>query len=133
MPFPVALLLHPAGSFVALMAAIATGLIAVQSHRFLPAFTASAAALLTLLAFLQVPPSSSALLFLGAGVALLHAEFLWPAYGSFGAFGIGAAWYGSWRLLAPLAPPGRAAIALVGVLLLLAVVARTMRLRTLPS
>jgi membrane-bound ClpP family serine protease len=132
MPLAVALLLHPAGSFVALMATIAAGLFAVQSHRFLPVFTAGAAALLTSLAFLQVPPSPGALLSLCAGVALLHAEFLWPAYGSFGALGLGAAWYGCWWLLAPLAPPGRAAIALAGVLLLLAVVARTMRLRTLP-
>ena len=78
MPFAVALLCHPLGTFAALVAAIVAALYAAQSHRFLPAFTAVSAALLTLLAFLQVPPSAAGLAWLCVGVALLHAEFLWP-------------------------------------------------------
>ena len=95
MPFAVALLCHPLGTFAALVAAIVAALFAAQSHRFLPAFTAVSAALLTLLAFLQVPPSAAGLVWLCAGVALLHAEFLWPAFGVAGLLGIGTAAWGS--------------------------------------
>ena len=55
MPFAVALLCHPLGTFAALVVAIVAALYAAQSQRFLPAFTAVSAALLALLAFLQVP------------------------------------------------------------------------------
>jgi membrane-bound ClpP family serine protease len=132
MPFPVALLFHPLGTFAALVAAIVATLYAAQSRRVLPAFTAVSAALLTLLAFLQVPPTAAGLVWLCAGVALLHAEFLWPAFGIAGLLGLGAAVWGSWLLLAALEPVPRGAVALLGALLLLAAVARTMRLRTLP-
>jgi membrane-bound ClpP family serine protease len=132
MPFPVALLCHPLGTFAALVAAIVATLYAAQSRRVLPAFTAVSAALLTLLAFLQVPPSAAGLLWLCAGVALLHAEFSWPAFGIAGLLGVGSAVWGSWLLLAALQPVPRGAVALLGALLLLLAVARTMRLRTLP-
>ena len=132
MPFAVALLCHPLGTFAALAAAIVAALYAAQSHRFLPAFTAASAALLTPLAFLQVPPSAAGLVWLCAGVALLHAEFLWPAFGVAGLLGIGTAAWGSCLLLAPLEPVTRGAVAICGALVLLAAVARTMRLRTLP-
>jgi membrane-bound ClpP family serine protease len=132
MPFAVALLCHPVGAFAALVAAIVATLYAVQSHRFVPSFTAVSAALLTLLAFLQVPPSVAGLAWLGIGMALLHAEFLWPTFGAAGLLGIGATAWSSWTLLAALPPAPRAAMALLGASVLLAAVARTMRLRTLP-
>ena len=132
MPFAVALLCHPLGTFAALVAAIAATLYAAQSHRFLPAFPAVSAVLLTALAFLQVPPSAAGLAWLFVGVVLLHAEFMWPTFGLAGALGFGAATWGSSLLLAQLAPVFRGAVALLGALLLLAAVARTMRLRTLP-
>ena len=132
MPFAVALLCHPIGTFAALMAAIVAALYAAQSQRFLPAFTAAAAAMLTLLAFLQVPPSAAGLVLVCVGVVLLDAEFLWPSSGVAGLLGLGSAAWGSCLLLAALPPVPRGGTALLGALLLLAAVARTMRLRTLP-
>ena len=132
MPFAAALLCHPAGTFTALVASIVATLYAAQAHRFLPSFTAVSAALLTLLAFLQVPPSAAGLAWLAIGVALLHAEFLWPTFGAAGLLGVGATTWSSWTLLAALAPFPRGALALLGAAVLLAAVARTMRLRTLP-
>jgi len=132
MPFAVTLLCHPAGTFAALVAALVATLYAAQSHRFLPTFTAVSAALLTLLAFSQVPPSVAGLASLGIGVALLHAEFLWPTFGAAGLLGVGATAWGSWALLASLALVPRGALALLGAAVLIAAIARTMRLRTLP-
>jgi membrane-bound ClpP family serine protease len=132
MPFAVALLSHPAGSFAALLVAIVAALYAAQSRRFLPAFTASSAALLAILAYLQIPPSAAGLAWLCVGVALLHVEFLWPAFGAAGLLGIGSAAWGSSLLLAAVAPGARLSLALAAALVLLAAVARTMRLRTLP-
>jgi membrane-bound ClpP family serine protease len=132
MPLAVALLCHPLGTFAALVATIAAALFAAQSHRFLPMFTAASAALLTLLAFVQVPPSAAGLICIGLGVGLLHVEFLWPTFGIAGLLGLGLTARGSWSLLATLAALPRGAVALLGASLLLAVVARTMRLRTLP-
>jgi membrane-bound ClpP family serine protease len=132
MPLAIALLCHPLGAFAALLAAIAATLFAAQSHRFLPAFTAVSGALLTLLAFVQVPPSALGLAWLFVGIVLLHAEFLWPTYGLAGLLGIGTAAWGSCLLLTPLAPLLRGVVALLAALTLLAAVARTMRLRTLP-
>lgn len=132
MPFAVALLCHPLGTFASLVAAIVATLFAAQSHRFLPVFTAVATTSLTLLAFLQVPPSASGLAWIFVGVVLLHVEFLRPTLGTAGVLGVGAAALGSCLLLASLGPVARGAAALLGALLLLAAVARTMRLRTLP-
>jgi membrane-bound ClpP family serine protease len=132
MPLAVALLCHPLGSFTALVVAIIAALYAAQSRRFLPAFTATSAALLALLAFLQVPPSATGITWLATGVVLLHVEFLRPTFGVAGVLGVGSASAGSYLLLAPLAPVARGSVALVAGLLLLAAVARTMRLRTLP-
>ena len=131
MPFAVAVLCHPVGTFAALVAAIVATLYAVQSHRFVPSFTAVSAALLTLLAFLQVPPSLAGLAGLGVAITLLHVEFLWPTFGVAGVLGVGAASWSSWLLLAALAPIPRGAMALFAAAVLLAAVARTMRLRTL--
>jgi len=131
MPFPIALLCHPLGTFAALVAAIVAALYAAQSRRFLPALTAVSTALLTLLAFLLAPPSMAGLVWLCLGVALLHVEFLWPAFGIAGLLGIATTAWGSCSLLAGLEPLPRAGAALCGALLLLAAVARTMRLRTL--
>ena len=132
MPFAVALLCHPVGSLTALVAAIVAALYAAQSRRLLPAFTAVSAGLLTLLAFLQVPPSAAGLAWLVGGVALLHAEFFVPAFGVAGVLGLAAAAWGSCSLLASLAPLPRGVVALLAAFMLLAAVARTMRLRTLP-
>ena len=132
MPFAVALLCHPIGTFAALIAAIVAALFAAQSRRFVPAFTGASAALLTLLAFLQVPPSLGALAWLFLGLVLLHAEFLWPTFGAAGVLGVGTTACASWVLLAALAPVPRGAFAVLGTAVLLAAVARTMRLRTLP-
>jgi membrane-bound ClpP family serine protease len=132
MPLAVALLCHPLGTFTALVTAIVAALYAAQSRRFLPAFTATSAALLVLLAFLQVPPSAAGIIWLGAGVVLLHLEFLRPTFGAAGVLGVGSANFGSYLLLAPLAPIARGSVAFAAGLLLLAAVARTMRLRTLP-
>lgn len=132
MPFAVALLCHPVGMLAALVAALVAALYAAQSRRFLPAFTAVACGLLTLLAFLQAPPSTAGLAWLALGLALLHAEFLWPTYGVAALLGIGSAAAGSCVLLVALAPATRFAVALLAALTLLAAVARTMRLRTLP-
>ena len=133
MPLAVVLLCHPLGTFAALVAAIVAALYAAQSRRFLPAFTAVSAALLTLLAFLQVPPSAAGLAWLAIGVVLLHVEFLRPTAGAAAVLGIGATAWGSYSLLAPLSLIARGSVALLGVSLLLAAVARTMRLRTLPQ
>jgi len=132
MPFAVALLCHPVGSLTALVAAIVAALYAAQSRRLLPAFTAVSAGLLTLLAFLQVPPSAAGLAWLVGGVALLHAEFFVPTFGVAGVLGLAAAAWGSCSLLASLAPFPRGVAALLAAFMLLAAVARTMRLRTLP-
>ena len=58
MPFAVALLCHPAGAYACLVAAMAAFVYAWHTRRFVPAFTAASAALLTTLAFLQVPPDT---------------------------------------------------------------------------
>jgi membrane-bound ClpP family serine protease len=133
MPLAVVLLCHPLGTFAALVAAIVAALYAAQSRRFVPAFTALSAALLTLLAFLQVPPSAAGLAWLAIGVVLLHVEFLRPTVGAAAVLGVGATAWGSYLLLGPLAPVPRGGCALLGASLLLAAVARTMRLRTLPQ
>ncbi len=133
MPLAVALLCHPIGMFVSLLAAIVAGLYAAHSHRFVAVFAAVSATLLTLLAFLQLAPSASGLAWLGAGVVLLHAEFLWPTAGIAGLLGIAGSGWGSWLLLAGVEPWERAVGAALGTLVLLAAVARTMRLRTLPA
>jgi membrane-bound ClpP family serine protease len=133
MPLAVALLCHPLGTFTALVTAIVAALYAAQSRRFLPAFTATSAALLVLLAFLQVPPSAAGIIWLGAGVVLLHLEFLRPTFGVAGLLGVGSASCGSYLLLASLAPVARGSVAFAAALLLLGAVARTMRLRTLPT
>lgn len=132
MPLAVALLCHPLGTLTALVATIVAALYAAQSRRFLPAFTAVSAGLLTVLAFLQVSPSAAGLAWLFVGVALLHAEFFWPTFGVAGLLGLGTAAWGSCLLLGALAPVPRGVVALLAALMLLAAVARTMRLRTLP-
>ena len=132
MPLAVALLCHPVGTLTAFVAAIVFALYAAQSRRFVPVFAAVSAGLLTLLAFLQVPPSAAGLIWLLVGVALLHAEFLWPTFGLAAVLGLGSATWGSCLLLAPLPSIARGAIAVLGALLLLTAVVRTMRLRTLP-
>ena len=88
MPLAVALLCHPLGTFAALVATIVAALFAAQSRRFVPTFTALSAALLTVLAFAQVPPSVAGLVCVGIGVTVLHAEFLWPTFGIAGLLGL---------------------------------------------
>lgn len=140
MPFAVALLCHPAGAYGCLVTALGAFVYACHTRRFVPAFTATSAALLSALAFLQVPPDAAGLLLLVLGVALLQLEFLAPTYGAALLTGLTLSASGSWRLLA--AAPGaavalpaalRIAVAVAGTLALLAAVVRGFRLRTLAS
>lgn len=138
MPLAVALLCHPAGAYVCLIAALAGLVYAWHTRTFVPAFTAASAALLTTLSFLHVPPDAFALLLLASGVVLLQTEFLRPTYGAALLVGLSASIVGSWQLLgaAPgasgtLAPAVRVALALTGTLTLAAAVLRGLRLRTL--
>lgn len=132
MPFAAALLYHPLGAYASLLLAVIATLYAVQSRAFVPALTCVSATVLAVLAFLQVPPNLAGLPWLGVAVVLLHTEFLWPTFGAAAVLGVGSAVWASYLLLTPLDPPTRVAAALAGALLLLAAVARTMRLRTLP-
>jgi hypothetical protein len=132
MPLAVALLCHPLGSYTALLTGVVAALYAAQSRRFLPTFTAASAGLLAILAYLQVQPSLPGLVCLAAGVVLLHVEFLRPTFGSAGLLGTAAASYGSYLGLASLGAVVASAIAVLGAVILLAAVARTMRLWTLP-
>jgi membrane-bound serine protease (ClpP class) len=138
MPFPIALLCHPAGAYACLVAALAGFVYGWHTRTFVPAFTAASAALLTTLAFLHVPPDYCAVLLLAIGVVLLQLELLLPTYGAALLIGLAASIAGSWQLLeaAPgasgtLAPAARAALALAGTLTLAAAVLRGLRLRTL--
>jgi len=138
-PWPVALLAHPAGAYGALVVAIAALVHAYHTRAFVPAFTAGSAAALTALAFLHRAPDATGLVALALGLVLLHAEFLWSTYGLAALLGLGTCALGSWRLLAsagaiwPALPtPLRIAAALLGSLLMLAAVLRGMRVRTLP-
>ena len=139
LPWPVALLDHPAGAYSALVVTIAALVHAYHTRALVPAFTAAAAAALTALAFLHRAPDATGLVALALGVALLHAEFLWSTYGLAALLGLGACALGSWSLLAsagaawPALPtPLRIAAALLGSLLILAAVLRGMRVSTLP-
>ena len=134
MPFAVALLCHPLGAY-ALSRRGDRGRVRLRVRTrgsFVPAFTAASAALLTTLAFLQVPPTASAWLLLALGVALLHAEFLLAdVRRRRSCSGSRRASSGSWQLLAAapgasgtLAPALRVALAVTGTLTLLAAVLR---------
>jgi membrane-bound ClpP family serine protease len=139
LPWPVALLEHPAGAYAALVVAVAAFIHAYHTRAFVPAFTAVGGTALAALAFLHRAPDVAGLAALGVGVALLHAEFLWSTYGLAALLGLGACACGSWQLLAsggavwPALPtPLRIVVALIGSSLLLAAVLRGMRVRTLP-
>jgi hypothetical protein len=139
LPLPVALLDHPAGAYGALVVTIAALIHAYHTRALVPAFAAVSGAALTALAFLHRAPDATALVALGLGVALLHAEFLWSTYGLAAVLGVGACGLGSWQLLAsagaawPALPtPLRIAAALLGSVLMLAAVLRGLRVRTLP-
>jgi membrane-bound ClpP family serine protease len=139
LPWPVALLDHPAGAYAALVVAVAALVHAYHTRAFLPAFVGVSAGALTALAFLHREPDTMGLAALALGVALLHAEFLWSTYGLAALFGLACSALGSWRLLAPvvtgwpaLPTSLRVAAALLGSSLLFAAVLRGMRVRTLP-
>jgi membrane-bound ClpP family serine protease len=138
MPFSVALLCHPAGAYACLVTALAAFVYTWHTRKFLPAFTAATAALLTTLSFLHVPPDRWALLLLAIGVVLLQTEFLRPTFGAALLVGLVASSVGSWQLLAAapgssgtLAPALRGALAGAGTLTLAAAALRGLRLRTL--
>jgi membrane-bound ClpP family serine protease len=139
MPIAVALLCHPAGAYGFVVVTLGAFVYACQARTFVPAFTAFAAAALTALAFLHVPPSPHGLLLIGLGVALLQCELLLPTYGTALMAGIAACVGGSWLLLAPphgatvvLATAPKLAVAVTGSLALLAAVLHGFRRRTLP-
>jgi membrane-bound ClpP family serine protease len=138
MPFAVAVLCHPAGAYGCVVTALGAFVYACHTRTFVPTFTAVAAALLSTLAFLQVPPDATGLLLLALGVAALQLEFLAPTCGAALLTGLTLGVSGSWRLLdavpaavAPLPPALRIAVAVAGTLVLLAAVVRGFRLRTL--
>jgi membrane-bound ClpP family serine protease len=138
MPFAVALLHHPAGVYAFLVAAIVASLYAALKPAFVPTFAVVAAGLLALLGLVAVPPDYAALLLLGIGVALLHAEFLVPTSGAAGTLGLAVTAWASTLLLAPSGwpepdGPTRVAAAIAGTLVLFGAVTHTMRLRTLPK
>jgi membrane-bound ClpP family serine protease len=138
MPLAVALLCHPAGAYGFVVVTLGSFVYACQVRTFVPAFTASAAAVLTGLAFLHVSPSPHGLLLLGLGVILLQCELLLATYGAALIGGLAACVAGSWLLLAPqpgatvvLAAAPKLAIAVAGSLALLAALLRGFRRRTL--
>jgi membrane-bound serine protease (ClpP class) len=134
MPLAVALLCHPAGSYVCLVTALAAFVYSCHVRRFVPAFTAASAAALTVLAFVQVPPDAAGVVLLALGVALLQAELVLPTYGAALLGGCAASVAGSWRLLevTPALPMVlRLALAIAGTSALLVAVLRGFRLRTL--
>jgi membrane-bound ClpP family serine protease len=139
LPWPVALLDHPAGAYGVFVVALGALVHAYHTRAFVPAFTALSATALAALAFAHRTPDPTGLAALALGVALLHAEFLRSTYGLAALLGLCACASGSWQLLAsagavwPALPmPLRIAAALLGSLLLLAAVLRGMRVRTLP-
>jgi len=133
MPFPIALLAHPAGAYGFLVIAVAGIFYGALARAFVPAFTGVAAALLTALAFLHAVPNGLGLGLLAVGLLLVTAEFLLPTYGAAGLTGFVATVGGSWLLLGNLEPLSvRLLLALVGASGLAIVVARTMRRCTLP-
>jgi membrane-bound ClpP family serine protease len=136
-PLAVALLAHPAGAYVALVAAIAGLFYGAHVRRFVPLFAGVCAGVLALLGFLHVPPHGAALPLIAVGVALLTAEFRFGSVGAAGALGLAGAFAGSWLLLAPpaiepLPPPWRALLALAGTLALALAVLAGWRRATLP-
>jgi membrane-bound ClpP family serine protease len=140
MPFAIALLCHPAGAYACVVTAMAAFAYAWHTRSFVPGFTAAAAAVLAALAFLRVPPDVRGLLLLALGAALLQWEFLYPTFGAAFIAGFASSVIGSWLLLAAgcgppaaLAPPVRAAIAVLGTLVLLAAVLRGLRRSTLSA
>jgi hypothetical protein len=139
LPWPIALLDHPAGVYGVVVVAVGAFVHAYHTRALVPAFTAVSATTLAALAFLHRAPDATGLAALALGVALLHAEFLWSTYGLAALLGLSACACGSWQLLAsagtawPALPaPLRIAAALLGSSLLLAAVLRGMRVRTLP-
>ncbi len=126
------MLYHPLVTYASLLLAMIAGLYAARSARVVPGAACLAATSLALVGWAAAAPSVAGLAWLGFAVALLHAEFLWPTFGVTAVLGVGSAAWGSSLLLEPLVPAARVAAALAGALLLLAAVARTMRLRTLP-
>jgi membrane-bound ClpP family serine protease len=131
MRFAVALLAAPAGTYGCLVVALAALVYACHARTFVPAFTGTAAAALTLLAFLMHRPDATAAATLALGVVLLHAEFRFATYGAAAVLGLAICAWSSWLLLAP--PTWlRVAATLFGTLLLFAAVLRGMRVRTLP-
>ena len=74
MPFAVAILCHPAGAYGCLVTAVGAFVYACHTRTFVPAFTATSAALLTGLAFLQVPPDAAGVLLVVVGVAYCNSN-----------------------------------------------------------
>jgi membrane-bound ClpP family serine protease len=132
MPFAVALLAHPAGSYAFLMIGIAMLAYGVHVRRFLPLFTGASSGALTCLAFLHSPPSVGALALLALAVGLLHLEFRLPAGGALGALGFAAAALGSWLALGGVPLTLRLVGSAAGALGLAFAIGRAWRQATLP-
>jgi membrane-bound ClpP family serine protease len=138
MPFAVALLCHPVGAYTCFVTALAAFVYAYHSRRFVPAFTAASAGVLTTLAFAHVTPDAAGVALVAVGVGLLQTELVLPTFGAALLAGCASSLAGAWRLLdgaaivtQALPTTLRLAIAAAGTLTLLASVLRGFRLRTL--
>jgi membrane-bound ClpP family serine protease len=136
MPYAVALLSHPVGTYGFVLIAVIGVTYGLHARRFLPWFTGTSAALLAALGCLHVRPSIASVALLAAGIVLLHAEFRLATRGLAGMLGLAAAGGGSWGLLASaqctLPPLLRLALVALGALALLFGIGRAMRRATLP-
>jgi membrane-bound ClpP family serine protease len=136
MPYAVALLSHPVGTYGFVLIAVIGVTYGLHTRRFLPGFTGTSAALLAALGFLHVRPSLASVALLVAGIALLHAEFRIATGGLAGVLGLAAAGGGSWGLLASeqfaLPFTWRLAVVALGALALLVGIGRAIRRATLP-
>lgn len=136
MPFSVALLSHPAGTYAFLVLAVAGLTYGLHARQFVASFAGASAAFLAVLGFAHLRPGALGIALLAAGLASLHAEFLIATRGVAGALGLAATAYGSWAILgsghAALPTSWRLLLALVGTAAVLGTVARALRRATLP-
>jgi membrane-bound ClpP family serine protease len=131
MPVAVIVLCHPAGTYGFLLVALCGLIYGSHARIYWPLLCGGCAMLLTLLAFLLIPPSPIALLLFVAAIALMHAEFLLPTAGALGALGCGAGFAASWLVLAQCPLVARLPLGVAGTIALLSAVGFGMRRTTL--
>jgi membrane-bound serine protease (ClpP class) len=133
MPFTVALVVQPAGTFTLLVGALA-GLLYFGYVRsaVVPGLAGVAAALLAALGYAQVPPPIVGLVAVAGGIILMNVEFVLPTFGCAGVAGVAAFASGAWWLLDPAPALVRVALGLAGAGLLLTTIGAALRRITLP-